>query len=232
MSGPHHRQPRFKCSRARAFLKEVDPGAVTTGGGTVTIDVPLRITISLGQPGTATVVASHGIRRAAGFDRKPARAFRDTDFSSRTGYDPNFLNAPGQDPSLTAVRVPLPAPADPAVLAKAKDGTTLLNYENFSIAMHAQRRLALFTASNVTKEPYLRKPDPTGDYTAGLERAWTERPGTLVSRPSARRQIPASRCVLHQGPRRLRQGPYRPPRRCRLGPHLSISGAPMATPIT
>jgi endonuclease G len=146
------------------FSKEVDAGSVTAGSGTVTIDVPLRITISLGQPGAAAAVVRTESVAPQVLTEALSEPFRDTDFSSRTGYDPDFLNAPGQDSSLTAVRVPLPTPADPSVLAKAKDGATLLAYENFSIAMHAQRRLALFTASNVTKEPNLRKPDPSQDY--------------------------------------------------------------------
>src|SRR5262249_25368722 len=90
--------------------------------------------------------------------------FRDTDFASRKGYDPDFLNAPGQDASLGPVQVPLPQAADQTVLAKARDGGTLLAYENFSVAMHGARRLALFTASKVTKEPQLRRPDPNADY--------------------------------------------------------------------
>jgi endonuclease G len=141
-----------------------DPASVTASGGSVTIDVPLRITISLGQPGTAAAVVRTESVAPQVLTEALQEPFRDTDFSSRTGYDPDFLNAPGQDHSLTAVRVPLPTPADPSVLAKAKDGATLLAYENFSIAMHAKRRLALFTASNVTKEPNLRKPDPSADY--------------------------------------------------------------------
>jgi endonuclease G len=138
--------------------------SVTSGGGSISIEVPLRITISLGQPGTTAAVLRTESVAAESFTEALSEPFRDTDFSSRTGYDPDFLNAPGQDHSLAAVRVPLPAPADPSELAKAKDGATLLAYENFSIAMHAKRRLALFTASNVTKEPKLRKPDPSADY--------------------------------------------------------------------
>ncbi len=150
--------PRGPASAAAAAA------SVMTGGGSVSIEVPLRITISLGHPGTTAAVAGTESVAVQDFTEALSEPFRDTDFASRTGYDPDFLNAPGQDASLTAVRVPLPAPADPAVLAKARDGATLLPYENFSIAMHAKRRLALFTASNVTKEPNLRKPDPSEDY--------------------------------------------------------------------
>ena len=51
------------------------------------------------------------------------------------------------------------------MLAKTKDGRDVLDYQNFSIRMHAQRRLALVTASNITREAGLRRPDPSQDYT-------------------------------------------------------------------
>jgi endonuclease G, mitochondrial len=51
------------------------------------------------------------------------------------------------------------------VVASAKDGSAVLHYQNFSIVMHARRRLALFTASNVTAETKLKKPEPGHDYT-------------------------------------------------------------------
>src|SRR5262249_9442997 len=140
---------------------------VSTRGGEVAIQIPLRITISLGGAGAAAVAAATGsVGQGAPADVMEAarEPFRDTDFASRKGYDPDFLNAPGQDASLGPVQVPLPQAADQTVLAKARDGGTLLAYENFSVAMHGARRLALFTASNVTKEPQLRRPDPNADY--------------------------------------------------------------------
>ena len=74
---------------------------------------------------------------------------------SRKGYDKDFLG----------VEIPMPTPADPGVLAKTHDGKDCLHYQNFSIAMHAARRLAIITASNVTADPRLKKPDPTRKYT-------------------------------------------------------------------
>jgi endonuclease G len=50
-------------------------------------------------------------------------------------------------------------------LAPTRQGGNVLHYQNFSIAMHAARRLALFTASNVTADPRLKKPDPSKKYT-------------------------------------------------------------------
>ena len=65
-----------------SFCKRGRPGAVTTSGGTVTIDVPLRITISLGQPGTATVVARTESVAPQVSTESLQEPFRDTDFSS------------------------------------------------------------------------------------------------------------------------------------------------------
>ena len=41
----------------------------------------------------------------------------------------------------------------------------LLKYQNFSIAIHAMRRIALFTGSNFVDTPELRIPEPAKDYT-------------------------------------------------------------------
>jgi endonuclease G len=136
---------------------------ITSSDGSVYLEVPLRITISLGQPGAADVKAAGP---AASDSTEALREpFRDTDYSSRAGYDPDFLNAPDQDTSLGPVTVPMPVATDTGTLAEVRDGGTILKYQNFSIAMHAKRRLALFTASNVTEEPKLRKPDPNEEYT-------------------------------------------------------------------
>jgi endonuclease G, mitochondrial len=142
-----------------------DGGSATAQAGAVVIEVPLRIAVSLGQPGSA-VQAIARVQQESPADLTEAlvEPVRDTDYSSRQGFDEGFLNAPGQHASLSAVRVPLPNAADAAVLATTQDGGTLLKYENFSVAVHAKRRLALFTASNVTREPRLRQPEPGKDY--------------------------------------------------------------------
>jgi endonuclease G len=79
----------------------------------------------------------------------------DTDYSSRTGFAEDFLGTE------TGHRVPFPSAVNPALLAPRLDGQGhLLHYQNFSIAMHAERRLAMFTASNITREAALRNPEP------------------------------------------------------------------------
>lgn len=127
--------------------------------GAVTIDVPLRITISLGAATPVTVQATAGEAITEAM-REPDH---DTNYSTRKGYDPGFLNDPAQ--KLPKLTVPMPKAASPKVLAKTRDGDTVLHYQNFSLSMHAERRLALFTACNVTKAPELKKPEPGRDYT-------------------------------------------------------------------
>ena len=58
----------------------------------------------------------------------------DADYGSRDGYDPYFFEG---------VQVPMPRARDVSVLARLKKGGTKLKYQNFSILVHAARRLAL-----------------------------------------------------------------------------------------
>jgi endonuclease G len=134
----------------------------TNGDGSVTLTIPLQITVRLGG-GAAVVSEAVAPETAAGeTSEKLVMPFRDEDFSGREGYKPDFL---AQDGDAAALAVPPPAPADASVLAKTKDGKRRLDYQNFSIAMHAERRLALFTASNVTAEAALKRPDKRKTYT-------------------------------------------------------------------
>lgn len=134
--------------------------SVSTQGGSVVIDVPLRITISLGSATPVTVAQAGAGEAITEAMREPDH---DMDYSTRKGFDPGFLNDPAQ--KLAKLTVSMPKPARAKVLAKTRDGGTVLHYQNFSLCMHAERRLALFTACNVTKEPKLKKPEPGRDYT-------------------------------------------------------------------
>jgi endonuclease G, mitochondrial len=129
------------------------PGA-NSAAGSVMIEVPVRITLELSQ----RALPAGPISAASANPEQEAlvEPFHDTEYASRTGYDPAFLGG--------GLVVPLPAAATPADLARTQTGATVLAYENFSIAMHATRRLALFTASNVTAEAALRRPDATKSY--------------------------------------------------------------------
>ena len=128
------------------------------------IVLPLRITIAVDLDDQKLTVAA--TESADVEETESVRApFRDMDYSARKGYDAHFLNDPRQEALLAPVEVAMPESADASTLAKTSAGSDILHYENFSIRMHAQRRLALVTASNVTKAPELKRPEPGRDYT-------------------------------------------------------------------
>jgi endonuclease G len=150
-------------ARAKTSTLPKQVRTVVAGNGSVRIEVPLHITIALGETGTITATISEtAISDSIEAMREP---FRDSDYSLRTGYSPDFLNAPDQESLLAPVRIPMPSAKQRSVLARGRNGESILHYENFSIAMHAKRRLALFSAANVTEEERLRKPDARKKYT-------------------------------------------------------------------
>jgi endonuclease G len=64
----------------------------------------------------------------------------------RTGYDENFLRHKVPLPKLSAGLAGLASVVDSAATGTSR---FLLQYEHFSIAMHSERRLAIFTAVNI-----------------------------------------------------------------------------------
>jgi endonuclease G, mitochondrial len=118
--------------------------------------VPLELTIGLRPAVAAPSTAGAG---AVGLPdaalEKLVEPFRDRDFSDRRGYQSEFLG----------VEVPLPGVADEGLVSHLEDGSYVLPYEHFSIVMDSQRRLALFTASNVDASPQRKRPEPGRDYT-------------------------------------------------------------------
>ena len=132
---------------------------LTTDGG-VSMEIPLRITVRLGSPTagvSGTRKTTEGVAVTGGGEILEAMVepWRDTHYDSRKGYDKNFLD----------VDIPMPTAADSKVLAPTLKGDTVLHYEHFSVQMHGPRRLALITASNVTADPKLKRPEKNKDYT-------------------------------------------------------------------
>jgi endonuclease G len=96
-------------------------------GEEIIVRVPLQITVRLG---------SAEPRRAVGGEPIDSEAISiDPDYSNRRGYDPGFLR----------VHLPLPVPG-PKVASIASEE---LRYHHFSVVMHTERALALFTAVNI-----------------------------------------------------------------------------------
>jgi endonuclease G len=105
----------------------VVPASPPAAGGEVTITVPLEITVRVGDAAGAAPPPAQGVETEA--------VSIDPDYSNRKGYDAAFLAQP----------LPLPVPG-PALDGQASDE---LRYHHFSVVMHRERALALFTAVNI-----------------------------------------------------------------------------------
>jgi endonuclease G len=132
--------------------------SVTDSGLGVTLSIPLTVTVRFGDgrasgsldalppPAKVTTETTLAFEKAV-------QPIVDPDYSNRRGYAPDFLGIP----------VPLPTVRQPSNVATLEDGDPVIPYQHFSIVVQKQRRLALFTASNVDGSPSARKPEP-GDY--------------------------------------------------------------------
>jgi endonuclease G len=142
-----------------------------SGGGAVSITIPLNITVSLGTPAGAPaqgpVIVSP--RPAADPAPDPATATNtgaetvviDSDWKSRGGYDPDFLGH----------KIPLPTLSDamktntvevPLEYRKGKDKYTF-HYHHYSLAMNKKRRFAWFSAANIDGDNMPKIPKRSND---------------------------------------------------------------------
>jgi len=128
-------------------------------GGEISFTVPLTVTIQLGRPIPAALVAAlpaaQSVEAVQPIEEALVQPWHDPDYAGRDGYDETFLED---------LVVPMPHAKDRSVIAPLLDGGDTLHYRHFSIQMHAKRRLALFTASNVTAEAALKRPEPGKKY--------------------------------------------------------------------
>jgi len=142
-------------SPARSASTQAAPAASAAFAESVTWDVPLRVTVSIGSPTRVEAIATsaapaiapvwpqaEGLRIPIIFDG----------LEDRAGYDPAFLGIDVALPSLSRRGAQIAAPL-------IDGGGHELKYEKFSIVMHKRRRLALFTASNVDWREIVRLVD-------------------------------------------------------------------------
>jgi endonuclease G len=109
---------------------EVAPPAVASARGAAVVDAAPRGEVTITVPLEITVRVGGGAA-----EREPEAISIDPDYSSRGGYDAAFLAQP----------LPLPVPG-PELGAVASEE---LRYHHFSVVMHRERKLALFTAVNI-----------------------------------------------------------------------------------
>ena len=128
--------------------------AVSAGGGSVSLTVPLHLTLSLGEPAAgsagATLVAGDEAAQIShpwGTDK--LKITPDPDYDNRTGYDPRFLGSGDLE-----VKVPwLSAEQYQDVTFNGWDDDPksrhLLAYHHYSLCLSKSRRLAWYTAGNI-----------------------------------------------------------------------------------
>jgi endonuclease G len=130
-------------------------GQVMANAGSVSFSVPLTITVSIGDQaattvarldaGTANKVVPDGGADAVGVFAE--KLIVDPDWSTRKGYDRDFLD----------IRVPLPTLSDKLktntveVPAQFRVGGDQFNlaYHHYSLAMNRKRRFAWYSAANI-----------------------------------------------------------------------------------
>ena len=78
----------------------------------------------------------------------------DGNYNSRTGFDTKFLG----------ILTPLPQVTPQSVVAPMLDGKKVIPYEHFSVVLHKERKLAIYSAANVDSSAAAKKPEAGKDY--------------------------------------------------------------------
>lgn len=112
----------------------------------VTIELPLRISVEIGEPSEAVRVGASG----DGGSRADEAVRPDPDYSSRPGFDRRFLGFEVPMPRLTASTRPKAAKV-------GGDGEVELRYHHFSTIVNRDRRLAFVSAVNYDPDAPFRQ---------------------------------------------------------------------------
>jgi endonuclease G len=132
---------------------------------TVTIPIEIKLNITsnghIASAGGGSEAAMSVEAKTAKTAKRPAKfdAPFDADYSTRGGYAEDFLNAPKAKPQESVV-IPLPQISGAllhniARLVSAKDPKSsnpddyIVKYHNYSVAVHAKRRMSIFSAANI-----------------------------------------------------------------------------------
>jgi DNA/RNA endonuclease G (NUC1) len=126
--------------------------------------IPLEVSLRLGAAGpsisaagmaSSVSIGSSAGAQAGGAVEAAVEPFHEDTYDNREGYDEDFLGIP----------LEMPEVADLNVVSKLDDGEHRIPYHHFSLVMHKERRLAIFTAANVDARPERKEPEAGKDYT-------------------------------------------------------------------
>ncbi|HKU90213.1 MAG TPA: DNA/RNA non-specific endonuclease [Steroidobacteraceae bacterium] len=155
--------------------------------------VPLQLRVSLESPGAGAGAGANTMRSSLG---DMLEAFKMQipviydDLPHRKGYDPHFLQLGGN----RRIALPRLTPAGKQVAAKLIGKSSYeLKYHKFSVFMHKDRRLALFTAANVDWSEDAKEIDgekPTRKELTGITDDHTIEQWVLDERIAAEHQLP------------------------------------------
>lgn len=142
--------------------KAAETVALSNSPNSSSLTIPLQVQISLslvgsGEGAPVLSYSSHPPVAVTPSAPSGAEALRfpivDRNYTTRTGYDPNFLG----------VIAPLPKVTDASLVSRMADGSHEIPYEHFTVVVNKRRRLPLFTACNADYALSKRQPEP-GDY--------------------------------------------------------------------
>jgi endonuclease G len=145
------------------------PSEVRTDRGDLLVTVPVTLRIGLDngarqQPALPPVVASAPARNADDLpDRSPSPvADGEEDLYEKFEVDVDYKSRkarPGYDSDFLGISVPMPKLSkalEKTVVRTSSGKPLLLNYKNYSLMVHQQRRMPVFAASNCDRSPERR----------------------------------------------------------------------------
>lgn len=117
-----------------------------------TFTIPLTVTVQFGTPcllpSPPALGPGAGLAESAPLAAAVSPARFDANYSNRRGFNPDFL---GRDHRISLPRLSreLLNDATPLLLPSPQN-THILHYHNYSLVMHRKRRLAIYSAANVS----------------------------------------------------------------------------------
>ena len=135
------------------------PPPALASGGSVTLEIPLRITVSLGAPAAATGTTADPVREA--IDAVSLATSPTSRFVGRRGYVRAFLGTTVPFPTMKRNR----RFGDPLEVVRPSNRRDRfeLRYLHYSVIMNAERRLAYLSAVNVDFAAPFKASRPNGD---------------------------------------------------------------------
>jgi len=147
---------------------QIQRGVPVSNSGNISFTVPLTITVSLGEaaaPASVNVAPAVDVSAPrpsvdAGIPAEE-KLLIDPDWSSRGGYDANFLDIGVPLPKLSAEMKTNTVEVPPEF--RVGDDKHVLAYHHYSLAMNKKRRFAWFSAANIDGKKRPQLPKRSGD---------------------------------------------------------------------